>query len=84
MNAQDDVKIGTQVWTSKNLDVSTFRNGDPIPEVKTRDLLVFRAECVISMEYSQVLENVVNGGVLRSTLTVLDMKNILMKPGFFH
>ena len=22
VNAQDDVKIGTQVWTSKNLDVS--------------------------------------------------------------
>lgn len=34
VNAQDDVKIGTQVWTSKNLDVSTFRNGDPIPEAK--------------------------------------------------
>jgi uncharacterized protein (TIGR02145 family) len=28
------VKIGTQIWTTKNLDVSTFRNGDPIPEVK--------------------------------------------------
>jgi uncharacterized protein (TIGR02145 family) len=29
------VTIGTQVWMTKNLDVSTFRNGDPIPEVKT-------------------------------------------------
>jgi uncharacterized protein (TIGR02145 family) len=29
------VTIGTQVWMDKNLDVSTFRNGDPIPEVKT-------------------------------------------------
>ncbi len=27
------VTIGTQVWTSKNLDVSTYRNGDPIPQV---------------------------------------------------
>jgi uncharacterized protein (TIGR02145 family) len=25
-----DVKIGTQVWMSKNLDISTYRNGDPI------------------------------------------------------
>jgi uncharacterized protein (TIGR02145 family) len=25
-----DVKIGTQVWMSKNLDVSTFRNGEAI------------------------------------------------------
>lgn len=29
------VKIGSQVWTKKNLNVSTFRNGDPIPEAKT-------------------------------------------------
>ena len=29
------VTIGTQTWTTKNLDVSTFRNGDAIPEAKT-------------------------------------------------
>ena len=29
------ITIGTQVWMTKNLDVSTFRNGDPIPEAKT-------------------------------------------------
>ena len=34
VNAQGDVKIGYQVWTSKNLDVSTFRNGEAIPEAK--------------------------------------------------
>ena len=28
------VLIGTQTWMDKNLDVSTYRNGDPIPEVK--------------------------------------------------
>ena len=26
-----EVTIGNQVWTSKNLDVSTYRNGDDIP-----------------------------------------------------
>jgi len=31
----DTVKIGTQIWATKNLDVSTFRNGDSIPEAKT-------------------------------------------------
>ena len=28
------VTIGNQVWTSKNLDVSTYRNGDVIPQVQ--------------------------------------------------
>lgn len=28
------VTIGSQVWMSKNLDVNTFSNGDPIPEAK--------------------------------------------------
>ena len=35
-NAQT-VTIGTQVWMTKNLDVSTFRNGDPIPEAKSNE-----------------------------------------------
>ena len=35
-NFYDTVTIGNQVWMTKNLDVSTFRNGDPIPRVKTK------------------------------------------------
>ncbi len=31
------VTIGTQVWMTNNLEVSTFRNGDPIPQAKTYD-----------------------------------------------
>jgi uncharacterized protein (TIGR02145 family) len=30
-----EVKIGNQIWTSKNLDVEQFNNGDKIPEAKT-------------------------------------------------
>jgi uncharacterized protein (TIGR02145 family) len=31
------IKIGMQTWMSENLNVSTFRNGDPIPEIKTNE-----------------------------------------------
>ena len=30
----DEIKIGDQTWTSKNLDVDTYRNGDAIPQVQ--------------------------------------------------
>jgi len=36
-NSFKSVKIGEQVWMSENLNVSTFRNGEPIPEVKTNE-----------------------------------------------
>ena len=32
-----NVAIGTQLWMNKNLDVSSFRNGDPIPQAKTNE-----------------------------------------------
>ena len=28
-----EVQIGTQVWMTKNLNVSRYRNGDPIPQI---------------------------------------------------
>jgi uncharacterized protein (TIGR02145 family) len=33
-NSQSTVKIGDQTWTTKNLDVSKYRNGDEIPHVQ--------------------------------------------------
>jgi uncharacterized protein (TIGR02145 family) len=32
--AQNEVKIGDQIWMNSNLSVTKFRNGDPIKEVK--------------------------------------------------
>ena len=31
------VTIGPQIWMSNNLDISTFRNGDPISQAKTNE-----------------------------------------------
>ena len=28
------VKIGNQIWMTKNLDIDHYRNGDPIPEIR--------------------------------------------------
>jgi uncharacterized protein (TIGR02145 family) len=33
--SSDEVKIGEQVWMTKNLDISTFRNGEQIFQAKT-------------------------------------------------
>lgn len=44
----ETVKIGTQEWTTKNLDVSKYRNGDEIPYVSDRNawaLLTIGAWC---------------------------------------
>lgn len=34
-NGEESVKIGSQIWMAKNLDIVTFRNGDSIPEAKS-------------------------------------------------
>lgn len=34
-NVIKEVTIGKQIWSQKNLEVTTFMNGDEIPEVKT-------------------------------------------------
>ena len=37
INYAQTVTIGTQVWTSQNLDVATYRNGDVIPQVQDKE-----------------------------------------------
>lgn len=33
----EEVKIGDQIWMTRNLNVDKFCNGDPIPETKTNE-----------------------------------------------
>jgi len=33
----ESINIGDQIWMKRNLDVSHFRNGDPIPEAKSNE-----------------------------------------------
>jgi len=34
---ENEIKIGDQIWTTKNLDVETYRNGDVIPQVQDEE-----------------------------------------------
>jgi uncharacterized protein (TIGR02145 family) len=36
-NTFKTVRIGNQVWSAENLNVGTFRNGDPITEIRTEE-----------------------------------------------
>ena len=38
--AVETVTIGTQVWMLKNLDVSNYRNGDPIPQIAVPEVWI--------------------------------------------
>ncbi len=37
MESISEVKIGNQIWSTQNLNVTTFANGDQIQEAKSRD-----------------------------------------------
>lgn len=36
-NNKNQIRIGTQVWATENLNISSFSNGDPIPEATSVD-----------------------------------------------
>jgi len=37
--SSNEVTIGKQIWMTQNLDVDKFRNGEVIPEAKTKNEL---------------------------------------------
>lgn len=43
--SDSSIKIGLQVWSSRNLDVSFFNNGDSIPEARTDEEWKIASNC---------------------------------------
>ena len=79
--AQNTVKIGTQTWTTKNLDVSNYRNGDEIPQVQDPigwARLTTGAWCY----YENKTENGTTYGKLYNLYAVTDKRGLA--PQGFH
>jgi uncharacterized protein (TIGR02145 family) len=80
-NSQNTVKIGNQTWTTKNLDVSKYRNGDEIPHVNdplSWSRLTYGAWCY----YENVDSNGTTYGKLYNLYAVLDPRGLA--PAGFH
>jgi len=72
------VTIGNQVWTSKNLDVATYRNGDVIPQVQDKDAwgnLTIGAWCY----YDNDASNGTKYGKLYNWYAVNDLRGLAPK-----
>ncbi|MDD3525707.1 MAG: fibrobacter succinogenes major paralogous domain-containing protein [Bacteroidales bacterium] len=76
--ADDAGKIGEKVWMPKNLDVTTFRNGDPIKEAKTADewKSAYENEEPAWCYYGNNPENAEKYGVLYNWFAVKDSRGL--------
>ena len=75
------IKIGKQVWATKNLDVITYRNGDPIPHVQDNSewaKLTTGAWCF----YENKTENGIIYGKLYNWYAVKDRRGLA--PAGYH
>jgi len=80
-DSQSTVKIGNQTWTTKNLNVSNYRNGDEIPMVDdplTWSKLTYGAWCY----YENIDSNGATYGKLYNMYAVLDPRGLA--PKGFH
>ena len=75
------IQIGTQNWTTRNLEVTTYKNGDPIPEVQsatTWTALTTGAWCT----YSNTTINGTTYGKLYNWYAVNDPRGLA--PNGYH
>ena len=78
------ITIGKQVWSTKNLDVSTFRNGDSIPEAKSIEEwnAYTQAEEPAWCYYENDVSNGIKYGKLYNFYAVADKRGL--SPKGFH
>ena len=83
-NRYKTIKIGKQVWMSENLNVSTFRNGNPIPEIQSEEEWIKAGEEGIPAwcYYNNDPENGRKYGKLYNGFAVSDPRGIA--PEGFH
>jgi uncharacterized protein (TIGR02145 family) len=75
---ENEIKIGDQTWTTKNLDVSAYKNGDAIPQVQdeeSRANLTTGAWCY----YENDTENGTTYGKLYNWYAVNDPRGLAPK-----
>lgn len=67
----NEIQIGTQIWSSQNLKVTTFRNGEPIPFVQDN----MEWYNLTSSAYSYGSDNGING-YFYNYWTIVDPRNV--------
>jgi len=74
----EQVKIGDQVWMSKNLAVKHFRNGDAIPQAKSREeWMEAGANCTPAWSHYQNIEQIEGDiGILYNWFAVTDPRGL--------
>ena len=88
------ITIGTQIWSSKNLDVSTFRNGDLIPHAKTEiewekagdkgkpSWCYFKNESSNGTKFGKLYNSSISGGDSNVILFFLSITQVHLYGGF--
>lgn len=80
-NSYETIKIGNQIWMSKNLNVNNYRNGDQIPEISDEESwknLKTGGRC----HYENKKENGIYYGKLYNWYAISDTRGLA--PEGFH
>lgn len=77
----EEVKIGNQIWMTRNLNVDTFSNGDPIVEAKTVEewRQAFRNKIPAWCYYNNDPANAEEYGKLYNEIAITDSRGLAPK-----